>query len=77
MALTKLFELVKVGRDDKVWRTYRTEQECLDYLASNDLADYMGTLTLTIRPIWTNMGEASIKRLVGEKTPPTEEGDYL
>lgn len=63
MAMTKLYELVDVNRNS-VWRTYRTEQECETYLSSNDLADYMGSLTLTIRPVWTNKSEASIQKLL-------------
>lgn len=66
MPLTKLYEIVDTKNDNKVFRTYRTEQECLAYLGSNDLADYMSDLILTIRPVWTNKSEEKIKRLLRE-----------
>lgn len=67
MALTKLYEVVETGDRGRVWRTYRTEKECVDYLESNDLSDYMGSLTLTIRPVWTNKREQEIKKLLKEQ----------
>lgn len=63
--LTKLFEVYEVVRN-KTWRTYRTEKECIDYLESGVPADYMSTLTLTIRPIWTNLSDQDIKKLLKE-----------
>lgn len=67
MTLTKLYEVVNTKDPNEVFRTYRTEQECLNYLESNDLADYMSDLTLTIRPVWTTKSEAKIKRLLREE----------
>jgi hypothetical protein len=66
MALTKLYEVVETKERGKVWRTYRTEQACVDYLESNDLSDYMGSITLTIRPVWTNKNKQDIEKLLDE-----------
>lgn len=77
MVLTKLYQVVEVGSREKVWRTFRTEQKCQDFMVNNDLDDYMSDVELTIRPIWTNASEASIKRTLREESEPSEEGDYL
>lgn len=78
MVLTKLYQVVGVRSPGKVWRTHRTEQECEDFMVNNDLDDYMSDVELTIRPIWTNASEASIKRLLREDDDePSEEGSYL
>jgi hypothetical protein len=66
MKLTKLFQVVDAERDNKVWKTYRTEAECEKFMSNNDLDDYMSDLTLTIRPVWTNKSESSIKKMLKE-----------
>lgn len=52
------------GEALRVWKTSRTEKECEEYLDSDDSSDYMGDLTFTIRPIWTNASAESIKKLL-------------
>ncbi len=66
--LTKLYQVVEISTDEnlKPWRTCRTEKECHDFLESDDFSDLLGTITLTIIPIWTNKSEAEIKRLLRE-----------
>ena len=70
MALTKLFQVVQTDDDDNVWKTFRTQERCEEWLNSeetaHDLSDYMSNLTLTIRPIWTNMSDKDIKKLLKE-----------
>ena len=70
MALTKLVQVVQIDRDDKVWKTFRTHEDCEKWLNSKetarDLSDYMSTLTLSTRTIWTNMSEKDIKKLLKE-----------
>lgn len=70
MALTKLFQVVQVDKTVDVWKTFRTQEECEGWLNSketaHDLSDYMSNLTLTIRPIWTNMSKKDIEKLLKE-----------
>lgn len=61
--LTRLYQVYDVQKG-RVFRTKRTEQECLDYLNGNDLADYMSDVMLSIRPIWTNASEHSINEML-------------
>lgn len=60
MALTKLYQVVELGMFNNVWKVYRTEQECHDYLAQD--IPIWSPVTLTVIPIWTN---ASAKEIEG------------
>ena len=62
--LTKLFEVVEIDRFEKVVRTFRTDEECQQFLASADYSDMMSDIKLYIRPIWTNMSVHEIERLL-------------
>jgi hypothetical protein len=64
MVLTKLYQVVEVGFFRSVWKTYRTEQECLDYLAGSNSSAFM-TVTLTVMPIWTNVSQKDIEKMLG------------
>lgn len=62
MALNKAYQIVSI-KDDKVWKTRETEADCIAYLGSVDLDDYMGNVTMYIRPIWTNMDQDELNKL--------------
>lgn len=67
MGLTKLYQVVGVDRTpNTVFATKHSEEECVEYLNSDRFSDYMGSLTLTIRPIWTNANKKKIKEMVKE-----------
>ena len=68
MALTKLYQVLD-AYTAKVRKHFKTQEECEKYLSpdgkfAKDIADLMGTATYTIRPIWTNANERSIKELL-------------
>ena len=65
MALNKAYQIVS-AENNKVWKTRETEEDCLKYLGSKDLDDYMGRCTLYIRPIWTNMNQDKLNKLFRE-----------
>ena len=62
MALTKLYRIVELGMFTNVWKVFRTEQECLDYL-QGDVKVFHPT-TLTYMPIWTNASEKEIEGML-------------
>jgi hypothetical protein len=62
--LTKLYQIL--DGDFSVWKTFRSQKECEDYLSDYDVSDYMGELTLTILPMWTNQSEQSISQLMSD-----------
>ena len=68
MKLTKLFQVFEVGDGSpgEVYKTCRTQEECERFMSNNDLDDYMSDLILSIRPIWTNKSESSIKKMLKE-----------
>lgn len=62
MALTKLYQVVELGMFNHVWKVFRTEQECLDYL-QGDIPVFHPT-SLTFIPIWTNANEKDIEKML-------------
>lgn len=63
MALTKLYQVVQFGLFHTVWKTARTEQECLAYLEGGHITAFE-PIVLTVIPIWTNGNEKDIEKML-------------